>query len=149
MFYHLDKINSLQLCLLTNENFSSAASLYLSNLHRLFTPNEHECSIMPCVLSRFQGRSVGLQINPELYEGAFISEAQCQSRAIENPRENPEAQCLILRNNTATDFQEKRLPGREYRIRVKTLQNSFFAAWLNFFNHGLAYSIFIMQLEVM
>lgn len=63
--------------MLTNENFSSAALSYLSNLHRLFTLNEHECSIMPCVLSRFQGEMWGCVINPELYGGAFISEAQC------------------------------------------------------------------------
>lgn len=40
---------------------------------------------------------------------------------IENPSENPEAQCLILMHNAATDLQKKRLPDREYRIKVKTL----------------------------
>lgn len=54
-------------------------------------------------------------------KGHLFLRRSARAERIENPSENPEAQRLILRHNAATDLQKKRLPGREHRIRVKTL----------------------------
>lgn len=54
-------------------------------------------------------------------KGHLFLRHSARVKRIENPTEIPEAQCLILSHNTATDLQKKRLPDREYRIKVKTL----------------------------